>query len=67
MVRMYKKKIEQIIPKESRVGRKRISLDIPTPLHNMLLEGAQQSNCTITMYVIRSLRDRLKMEGIENE
>ena len=67
MVRNYKKKTVQPIPPEHRPGRKRISLDIPTVLHNMLLDAADINNCTITMYVIRALRERLRREGIEDE
>ena len=67
MVRKYKKKIVQPVPPEHRIGRKRISLDIPTSLHDMVLHACDINNCTITMYVIRSLRDRIKREGIENE
>lgn len=67
MIRKYSKKMVQPIPQEMRPGRKRICVDIPTTLHDLMLEASERSNCTITMYVIRSLRDRLKKEGIENE
>ena len=66
MIRKYNKKIVQVIPRELRPGRKRISVDIPTSLHDQVLKASERSNCTITMYVIRSLRDRLSKEGISD-
>lgn len=67
MVRSYKRRKVQQGIKELRPGRRRMSLDIPSTLYKKTQEGAERSNVTLTMYVIRSLRDRLKKEGIADD
>jgi hypothetical protein len=67
MVRSYRKRKTQKVAIEIRPGRKRISLDVPTVLHDMLLDATFINNCTMTVYIIRALRDRLRREGIEDE
>jgi hypothetical protein len=65
MTRKYTRRSLTLKLTELRPGRKRISVDIPTSLHELLWEASERNNCTITVYVIRSLRDRLKKEGID--
>lgn len=65
MVRSYTRKSTPRPVPEVRPGRKRISLDIPTALSDMVRDAADINNCTMTVYIIRALRDRLRKEGIE--
>lgn len=65
-IRTYSRRKGLPGPKEQRHGRKRISADIPTWLHKLVSEASERSNITITMYLIRSLKDRLKKEGIDD-
>lgn len=46
----------------TRLRRKRLAMDIPVELHNMLKKYAALRNITITRYVLRSLIRTLKEE-----
>lgn len=47
---------------EKRTGRKRLSVDIPTAIHNAIAQEAVFNNCTVTSYVLRALIAQLKRD-----
>lgn len=50
------------ISKWKRMGRVRLSIDIPEELHQALKFAASRRNCTITMYVIRAIMYKLSLK-----
>lgn len=47
---------------EVRDKRRRLAMDVPTPIHEKLKEVALHYNCTVTAYVLRAIVDKLKIE-----
>lgn len=45
-----------------REGRKRLSVDIPIDLFNVIKENARARNITITKWILRALYTRIKGE-----
>lgn len=50
------------IKKERRDGRKRLSIDLPTFLHDAIRKEAMRYNCTITRYIMRAVIEKIKRE-----
>lgn len=48
----------------SRLGRKRLAIDIPEKMHKDIKLCAKIRNITMTKWIIRALYARLKNEGI---
>lgn len=48
--------------KEMRKDRIRLSMDVPSAIHNRLKRIVIDHNCTITTYVLKAIEDKLKQE-----
>jgi len=46
----------------ARQNRKRLSIDIPTEMHDNLKKVAHRHYSTLTMYVLKVLRERISRE-----
>jgi hypothetical protein len=53
--------------REVRKGRHRLSIDIPSIMHQELKRQAITYNCTITKYVLKALVEKMKRERNERE
>lgn len=51
----------------SRLGRKRLSVDLPEATHKKLMECAEKQGQTITVYVTRAIWEKIKREFGEKE
>ena len=59
MWKKYKKGLKGDI---DRPVKNKISANVPTDLYTMVVQAAKLRNCTITAYVIQSLKERLQRE-----
>lgn len=51
----------------SRYAKKRLSMDLPHSIHDMLKIEAAQCRMTITQYVLHAVVDRIKLRNNINE
>ena len=49
---------------EKRIGRKRLSVDLPLYIHNQLKIMAVKQHCSVTALIIRTLVKKLSVEAI---
>ena len=48
---------------KKRTNRKRLSVDLPIKLFEMIKNASYDNHCTITKYVITALMHKLQLEG----
>lgn len=48
--------------KTNRLGRKRLSVDLPIDIHTEIKIAAIRHNCTVTAYTLRALLQKLSAE-----
>lgn len=48
--------------KERRPHRRRISMDIPTEVHRKIKQLSAHHNCTMTVFLMRLIMDKIKQE-----
>ena len=58
---MHNKEVVVEITK-SRVGRKRLSMDIPLDINEKIVRGARKRNITITKFVLQALMEKIRAE-----
>lgn len=54
--------MKEAMKKEQRLGRKRLSVDLPIELHKEIARLVIDRNCTITKWIIRAIIEKLKRE-----